>query len=295
MIVALTAPARRAPSRRPRPTRGGAAGSAPGRSAARGPGRPAAPRSPRSPRQVRRVRRPGARRRAPSRSARRRSRAASRTAPRSAPGGRSRGGRRGLGLWQEREDAAAVVVHEHDGRGELVEASGDQRVEVVEERDVADDQGDRDRRRRPRSPGPWRRRRRSRWRRGCERTVIARSVVGSQASRSRTGIELPAHRTAPSGRASASDRPGRHPRTARPGTRAMRLIASPATRSASDPVGRPGRFDRAPAAGRRAADCVDRVRVDEGRGHQCRLAPAVVAVDDDQFRADAREHLDDRF
>ena len=36
------------------------------------------------------------------------------------------------------------------------------------------------------------------------RTVIARSVDGNQPSRSRTGIELPAHSTAPSGSASAS-------------------------------------------------------------------------------------------
>ncbi len=51
-------------------------------------------------------------------------------------------GGRGLGLGQEREDAAPVVVDEDDRCRQAVQARRDQGVEVVEEGDVAHDQGD---------------------------------------------------------------------------------------------------------------------------------------------------------
>ena len=46
-------------------------------------------------------------------------------------------------LRQEGEDAAAVVVHEHDGGVERVQPRGEQAVHVVIERQVADDEGER--------------------------------------------------------------------------------------------------------------------------------------------------------
>ena len=119
---------------------------------------------------------------------------------------RQAGARRhaGLRLGQEREDPAAVVVDEHDRRGQPVElrrstsalrswrnetsptTSATGPSEAAAEPSAVDTT--------PSMPLAPR----------FERTVIARSVDGSQPSRSRTGIELPAHRTAPSGSAAAS-------------------------------------------------------------------------------------------
>ena len=62
-------------------------------------------------------------------------------------------GRVGRRLGQEREDPAAVVVDQDDRRGQVVEARRDQRVEVVQERQVADDQRDRTDLRRGRAEG----------------------------------------------------------------------------------------------------------------------------------------------
>ena len=78
----------------------------------------------------------------------------------------SRDGHARLGLGQEREDPAAVVVDQHDRQVQAVEPRRDQRVEVVEVGDVADHERDRPARPPPRTPARSTRRRRCRWRRG---------------------------------------------------------------------------------------------------------------------------------
>ena len=64
-----------------------------------------------------------------------------------------------------------------------------------------------------------------------ERTVIARSVDGSQPSMSRTGIEFPAHSVDPSGRAAASAGNGA-PSNGSSSAASQASIASTAARSA---------------------------------------------------------------
>ncbi len=87
-----------------------------------------------------------------------------------------------------------------------------------------------------------------------ERTVMARSVDGSQASMSRTGMELAAHSTAPSGRAAASSGHGAPSKGSSRAT-SQSAIASVAARSASSQsavhAGSAGRLRVEPA--RRAA------------------------------------------
>lgn len=46
------------------------------------------------------------------------------------------------GLWQEGEDAAAIVVDQDNGEIKMVQVRGEQAVEVVEEGEIADDQHD---------------------------------------------------------------------------------------------------------------------------------------------------------
>ena len=127
-----------------------------------------------------------------------------------------------------------------------------------------------------------------------ERTVIARSVDGSQPSRSRTGIELPAHSTAPSGSAAARAGNGApsngsssaaSQRVHRPGGGTLRV----------DPVAGPRRAaDVRPEPHRQRASGRGGVGVDERGGEQRGLAPAAVAVDHDQPGPDPLEQLEDR-
>ena len=229
--------------------------------------------------------------RARSRSARRRSRAASRTAPRSARAGPTRA--TPVGAWGRNEKipppsllTSTIVADRPCSSG------GHERVEVVQERHVADDERDRARHRpRPRTRAPSTRRRRSRSRRGSQRTVIARAVDGSQPSRSRTGIELPAHSSAPSG----SD-VGRARRTAAP-SNGSSSAAQPAVHRARRRRA-PRRASRAPTRARRGAAARARIGQRPGGraasawtnvgGQERGLAPAAVAVDRRRARAARR-------
>ena len=176
------------------------------------------------------------------------------------------GGRR-LRLGQEREDAAAVVVHQHDRGRQAVQARGDQRVEVVEERDVADDQGDGAAGHRR---GPERRR--------DDAVDAVGAAVRADGDRAVGGREPGVHVADRHGAAGPQDgavgqgvgqRPATgRPRTARPApaSQAVHRLASPrrsaARQSAAQRRRRPGRR----RAARRARSARGgRVRVDERR------------------------------
>ena len=118
-----------------------------------------------------------------------------------------------------------------------------------------------------------------------ERTVIARSVDGSQPSRSRTGIELPAHRTAPSGSAAARAGNGA-PSNGSSSAASQRVHRPRGGTLGVHPVAGPRRApDVRPEAHRQRACRRGGIRVDERRGQRARLAPAAVSVDHDRARA----------
>ena len=207
-------------------------------------------------------------------------------------GAGSRG--RGLGLGQEREDPAAVVVDQDDRGGERVEPRRDQGVEVVEERDIADDEGDRPVRDRRGPEG-----------RGDDAVDAVGAAVradGDGAVRGREPAVHVAHRhraCRPTGRRRrGARRPGRGTgrlRTARPRAASHASIASPAARSASSQSAVQAWFaGAAQQAGEAPRPVVGRVGMDEGRRDERRLAPAGVAVQDQQLRARAAEQLHDR-
>ena len=259
--------------RRPR---GAARRCAPDRSAARAPGRRAADRPSTSATAGRPVRPGRARRPAPSRSARGRSRGASRTAPRTGPGSPTRGS--AADAWGRNEKmpppslltrtivadspwsfaATSALRSWRNDTSPTTSATGP-RATAAEPSAVETT---------PSIPFAPR----------FERTVIARSVDGSQPSRSRTGIELPAH-SADAVRQGGRERRERRAleRLVERGQPAVHRLDRRRGRRRSQsrgpgPSRRPGRE----ALAARARAVCGRIGVDEGRRDQRGLAPAPI-------------------
>jgi hypothetical protein len=203
------------------------------------------------------------------------------------------------GLRQEREDAAAVVVDEHDRGGQVVQLRGNERVEIVEEGQVADDEDDRTDvgRRRPergrndavdavRAPVRQRADRPLRGRQPVVEVADRHAVAGPQ--QRPVGQRLPQDREREplEGFVALDDR-------CQPV--AERLLGDPVRKT---PFIGPGRGR--PPSRRQVHERVRerfgrrrRIGLDEGRRHDRRLAPGSIAVDDDLGRrtlADQREH-----
>ena len=184
-------------------------------------------------------------------------------------------------LGQEREDAAAVVVDQHDRRRQGVELGRDQRVEVVQEGHVADDQRDR----------PARHRRRSE-RRGDHAVDAVGTTVRAHRDRA-LGHGQPAVQVADGHRVAG---PERRPVRQRGGERRERgpleWLVEPGQPGGHglgrravgrSPSPRPTRRHRSGRrAARRSASAVAAGSACTNvRRHERRLAPARIAVEDD--------------
>ncbi len=301
---------RRAPrSRRPpqRPPPDGARRCAPDPSGARGPGPPADRARPPPP--VRAPRGP-TRRCSPPRA--RHDRAdidpVGRAEQRLVALGQTDLGSVGRGLGQEREDPAPVVVHQDDRRREGVEAGRDEGVEVVQEREVADDQDDRTDARRGRPEG-----------RRDDPVDPVRAPVAEAADRARARRAGSRRGRGPAcccrrrgwRRRSGPGRPRRspRPRTARRRSSSQARSAASAARSAASQAAsqpcRPivARHGRRRPARRPSADPGQPLGQDPGQPHRVgvddrrravrRLVPAAV-VDDELVRFELGQPAQER-
>ena len=211
-------------------------------------------------------------------------------------------GRRRSSLGQQREDPAAVVVHQDDQQVRGVQSGRHESAEIVQERHVADDKHDRALGHRGRAER----------RRGHAvdpvRTAVAEHADGPLA-RGQPGVHVP-HRHRIAG---PKQRPGRKQLAQSLERRALERLLQLAEPRVERPVGgflggEPGPRPRAarlrvrPVAGRlRVRDRIRqslgrrrRVRPHERRGDEPRLAPASAAVDDEQFRTGRLDELRDR-
>ena len=210
-------------------------------------------------------------------------------------------GRVGVGLRQEREDPAAVVVDQDDRRRQAVQPGGHQGVQVVQERHVADDEDDR--------PDLGR----GRPERGRHDAVDAvRAAVGQRPDRSlaaRQPVVQVAHRHAVPG---PQQRPVGQGRAESGERQALeRLVAGlhrckpRRQRRVGGAIGvEPGCRPRARRGVAVGAGSLDGIGQRAGRGHAVgvdergrqdgRIAPAAVTVDDDLDRLRVGQHRQHR-